>query len=525
MPFLFCLLAPYPRFGKGAQRLSLVLGTRSLMLRVLVALLALSLPSNANAQVRPPVTEHTFSNGLRVLIVEKHDAPVFSAHIRYRVGSVNDPPGLTGLAHFVEHLFFKGTDLFGSSDPDKERQLALKIEALTKALMDPAISADRRGELARERATLESAEAQFLIPNDLWNAYRRHGAAAINGITYRDSTQYVVSLPRNRLELWALLESDRIRHPVFRGFEAERHVVQEEYRQVVETSAPNLLEVSTYALAFTAVPYNHPPWGWPTDLRQITRPEAEAFARTYYRPNNALVVLVGDLEPGETLRIIEQYFGTLPASPIPPPPRFEEPPQTAQRRVIVPFPAEPQLRIFYQAPPAAHPDTPALSLLSTLLVQGRTSRLHRRLVEERPLALRVSADTSWELRYTSLFSLEATPRPPHGLRELEAAIARELELLGTEPVSASELNRAKTLWAFRNASRLAASAELAADLACSWDVSGDWRQVFALPDTIQSLTPDRLRDVARRYLRPERSTVGWLLRPAAPSAAPSGGPS
>ena len=472
-------------------------------------------------ETRPPVTEHTLPNGLRVLIVERHDAPIFSAHIRYRVGSVNDPPGLTGLAHFVEHLFFKGTELFGSTDPDKEKRIAERLGSLRPAIDDPATPTDLRAALARERTALESAEAQYLIPNDLWNTYRRHGAVAIGGITYRDSTQYMVSLPKNALELWALLEADRLRHPVFRGFEAERRVVQEEYRQVVETSAPNLLEVSTYGLAFTAVPYNHPPWGWPPDVRQITRADAEAFARTYYVPNNALIVLVGDLEPRETLRIVERYFGPLPARPVPPVPRFEEPTQAGQRRIVVPFPAEPQLRLFFQAPPATHPDIPALSLLSTVLVHGRTSRLHRRLVEEHPLALRVSSDTSWVLRYTSLFSLEAAPRPPHGLRELESAIMRELDILKTDLVSAEELQRAKTLWAFQYASRLSAPAELAAELACSWDLSGDWEEVFTLPDTIRSLTPERLRDAARRYLRPDRSTVGWLLRPAAPTTSPA----
>jgi predicted Zn-dependent peptidase len=499
--------------------------------RALLAAIALILPPIALQLPAPPksfandlpfpVTQHTLKNGMRLLIVERHDAPTFSAHIRFKVGSADDPPGLTGMAHLVEHMMFKGTALFGTTDAAREAPLLDRIDSLQVAIEESsplghfAQDPVRLQTLKQELAELEAQVQSLAVQNELARTYRRNGATNLNAVTYRDSTQFFVTLPKNRFELWALLESDRFRTPVFRELSTERAVIQEEYRQSIEANPQGLLQATTYTAAFTAVPYRHPIWGWPADLAHITRPLAQAFAHAYYTPNNAFLVLVGDLDPSQVIPVVERYFGGISERSAPTVRHFEEPRQLGQRRAMLHFPAEPQLVMFFQGPPFGHPDTDVLSLLAILLVNGRASRLHRHLVEEQQLATSVASDTSWFLRHASLFSLLATPRPPHNLAEVERAIQIELDALTTELISTEELHRIQNHYEFRAATRSNSNATFAADLARMWDLTGDWRAVFSIRQQMLAITPDRIRDVARRWLRPDRSTIGWLIREAA----------
>lgn len=255
----------------------------------------------------------------------------------------------------------------------------------------------------------------------------------------------------------------------------------------------------------------------------MTRPQAQAFAATYYVPNNAWLVLVGDLDPAGVVPVLERYFGDLPARPLPPRAAWTVPPQTALRRVTVAYPAEPQLVLSFQVPPYG-PETETLSLLAHLLVTGRTSRLHQELVEAQRIATGVTADTSWFLRHAGLFALVAIPRAPHTLAELEAAVLREVERLGREGVTPEELERVQNQAELALAQETRSSAGLAAQLARAWDLDGNWRTLFQRRDRIRGVTAEMLRETARRYLIPERCTIGWLLRaPEGPVERPPSG--
>jgi predicted Zn-dependent peptidase len=322
--------------------------------------------------IRLPITEHTLKNGMRILIVERRESPTFSAYLRFKVGSVNETPGQTGLAHLLEHMMFKGTRLFGTMDPDGEfpileridaRYLALQAEKAKARLPGGTMDAVRVSALEKEIADLEAEAKRFVLRNELWEIYRRNGGVRLNATTSREGTQYFVSLPNNRLELWALLESDRMRNPVFREFYTERDVVQEERRQSVDNNPRGQLMEAALATAFVALPYRHPVLGWPGELENLTRPQTQEYFRTYYAPNNALAILVGDLDPPTVIRTVERYFGDIPAQVIPPPPVLEEPPQPGERRIRVEFPAEPQLLMLYRLPPIAHADMHALTVL------------------------------------------------------------------------------------------------------------------------------------------------------------------
>lgn len=479
-------------------------------------------------EIRVRITEHTLENGMRFLIVERHDSPTFAAYLRFQVGSADEAPGLTGLAHLLEHMMFKGTRLFGTLDPEPELAILQKIDARYRALQAekaggrlPGGKADPHtvATLEREIATLEAEAKPFIVRDELWEIYRRNGGVRLNASTSREGTQYFVSLPKNRLELWALLESDRMRNPVFREFYTERKVVQEERRQRVDTNPRGRLMEAALAAAFVVLPYRHPILGWPSDLENLTRPRAQEFFRTHYAPNNALAVLVGDLAPGEVIRTVERYFGDIAAQPMPRALPLEEPPQPGERRIRVEFPAEPQLLMLYRIPALGDPDMHALSALGSLLADGRTSRLYRRLVEERRLVTSITAGP-WFLRQAGLFVIRATPRAPHTLEEVEAAVDEELRRARAEPPAPRELTKVRNRMEVSAVRILASNAGLASQLGEGWALTGDWRFAFEERKRIQAVTAEEVVAAATRHLVSSRRTVAWLVRGEAPAPRP-----
>ena len=483
-------------------------------------------PALLPEDIRLPVTQHTLKNGMRFLIVERHDSPTFAAYLRFQVGSVNETPGFTGLAHLLEHMMFKGTTLFGTLNPERELPLLEKIDLLHQSLqsekakgrlpggnVDAAVVAG----LEMEISALEAEARQFIVPNELWEIYRRNGGVRLNASTSREGTQYFVSLPSNRLELWALLESDRMRNPVFREFYTEREVVQEERRLRVDTNPRGQLFEAALASAFVALPYSHPVIGWPSELENLTRSQAREFFRTHYAPNNAFAVLVGDLEPAETIRVVERYFGSIPAQPIPPPLWLQEPPQLGERRIRVEFPAEPQLLILYQAPPIRHPDTYALSVFGSLFGDGRSSRLYKQLVEERRLVTSVAAGP-WFLRYGGLFLVQATPRAPHTLQEVEAALDEEIQRALSELPTDREMTKVRNQIEVATLRSLDSNGGLASHLGEAWALAGDWDFAFEERKLIQAVSANDVIAAAKRYLLPRYRTVAWLVRGEDPAS-------
>ena len=475
-----------------------------------------------------PITEHTLKNGMRLLIVERRESPTFSAYLRFRVGSVNEPAGQTGLAHLLEHMMFKGTRLFGTTDPARELPILERLDGLYLDLQAekargqlPGGTLDQAAvaRLERQIAELEAEAKQFILRNELWEIYQRHGGVGLNASTSHEGTQYFVSLPKNRLELWALLESDRIRDPVFREFYTEREVVMEERRQRIDTSPRGLLFEAGLASAFFALPYRHPVAGWPGDLEHLSRPQGREFFRAYYAPNNALAVLVGDLDPAEVIRTVERYFGDIPAQPAPTWSPSGEPPQAGERRVRVEFSAEPQLLMLYRLPGLGHPDTHALEVLGNLLGDGRTARLHKRLVEEQRLASSISAGP-WLLRHAGLFVVQATPRAPHTLEEVEAAIEDEIRRAQAEVPADREMPKVRNQLEVDAVRSLASNRGLASRLGAAWALTGDWRTAFEERKRIQAVTPDEVRAAASRYLVPPQRTVVTLVRAAGAAPAP-----
>src|SRR6202166_4657135 len=286
------------------------------------------------------VTEFTLGNGLHFIIFERHEAPVVSFHSYVNAGSVDDPGGETGIAHMFEHMAFKGTETIGTKDYPRERKAMDEVEHVydeydaerNKGLKaDPKKLADLQEQL---KAAMEKADS-YVIPNAYPELIEANGGVGMNAGTGEDSTNYFYNFPRNRLELWFLLESQRFYDPVFREFYKERDVVREERRMRIESSPQGKLVEALLATAFEAHPYRNSPAGWASDIDNFRMPEAELFYKKYYTPGNITIGIAGDVNPAEAKRLAEKYFARLPKAPLPPVVRTVEPKQEGEKRVAV----------------------------------------------------------------------------------------------------------------------------------------------------------------------------------------------
>ncbi|KRT75443.1 MAG: Zn-dependent protease [Candidatus Rokubacteria bacterium CSP1-6] len=436
---------------------------------VLVAVLVVVF-AGASAPGADEVLEATLDNGLRVLLLEDHRSPVVSFQVWYRVGSRNERPGATGLAHLLEHMMFKGTPTYGP------RMFSTLVE---------------------------------------------QNGGQDNAFTSQDHTSYFVNVSADKLDLIVALESDRMRNLLLdpKDFESERQVVMEERRTRTEDDPEGFLGEELSAIAFVAHPYRSPIVGWMEDLRGLTVEELRAFYRTYYVPNNALVAAAGDFKAPELLEKIRRAFGPIPRAADPPPLTVAEPRQNGERRVTVKKEAQlPLVFIGYPVPNFRSPDALALELLSTILSEGRSSRLYRRLVYEQQIALNAGGDYSYFSTDPNLFWFFATALPGQTPEALERALMKEVERLKTEPVSATELERAKNQieasFVFRQDSVYSRASLLA-----RFELLGGWRLRDGFVPAIRAVTAADLQRVARAYFPDERRNVGVLL-PIPPGSAP-----
>jgi len=497
---------------------------------ILAGLLAATVPGYAESpSLADRVIEHKLANGMTVLMVERHQAPIVSINMTFGVGGVNEQVGLTGLAHLYEHMAFKGTRTVGTRDYEREQavldDLTLVGNELDRRERVESARAETEGkpyapsqevqQLQQRFKELQDKAGEFVVGNEMALLYQRHGGVGLNASTGKDITRYVISLPANRLPLWAALESDRMAHPVLREFYKERGVVMEERRLRTDDSPNGLLYETFTSTAFQAHQYGVPTIGWGSDIMALTPAATEAFFKTYYGPNNATVAIVGDIKPKEVIALIEQTFGKIPAAPPIPTLVTEEPPQRGERRVEIEFDAEPALAIGYHKPTIGHPDDFVFDVIDEVLTEGVTSRLYGTLVRDKRLAASVLSDTNYPgVRAPNLFVIAATPLAPHTTAEVEAAIYRELDRLKTEPISTKEFERVLNGLDADLVRSLRSNSGLASQLAFYQTVAGTWRYVLSARDRIAAVTPADVQRVASQYLTKSNRTVGILAKKA-----------
>lgn len=380
----------------------------------------------------------------------------------------------------------------------------------------PALARLQR-ELAQAQEAFREKQEQageWVVTNEMPQLYQRHGAVGLNASTSKDVTRYVVSLPANRLPLWAAIEADRMANPVFREFFKERAVVMEERRLRTDDNPHGLLYEAFTAAAFQAHPYGFPTIGWASDIVSLTPAATREFFRTYYGPANAVVAIVGDIKADEVLQLIERHFAGIPQNGTPPRVVTVEPPQRGERRLEVEFDAEPILVIGYHKPGIGHPDDFVFDAIDSILSEGVTSRLYRSLVREKQVAASVSTISNYPgTRAPNLFLINAVPLAPHTIQEVEAAIYEEIEKLKTEPVSKEELEKVLNNLDADLVRSLRSNSGLASQLAYFQTVAGDWRYLLRARDRIAAVTPADIQRVARHYLVKSNRTVATLVKP------------
>jgi predicted Zn-dependent peptidase len=459
------------------------------------------------------LTKFSLDNGLTFLVLERHEVPVVSFHTYADVGSVDEVTGITGVAHLFEHLAFKGTQTVGTKNYKAEAAAMTKMDELFGAIKKEKRKGDKADPevLKKLQQQFDQAgeEAQkYIVHDEYEETLTKQGADGFNAYTSEDATQYIVSLPSNKIELWMMLEADRFAHPVLREFYKEKDVVMEE-RRMMENSPTGRLYEEFQGIAFIAHPYGVPVVGHMSDLQALTRGEAEAFFRKHYGPSNLTIAIVGDVDPANAKRLARKYFAGIPSGPKPDPVETVEPPQRGERRVTLEDPAQPVVLIGYHQPSVNHPDSTVLQVLADTVGYGRTSRLYKSLVKDKKIAVSANAGPMLN-KYPALFIFMAVPARGHTNQECEQAIYAEIEKLKTEPVTPEELAKAKTRSRADLIRQLDSNSGLAAQLTFYEVVTGDWRNLFKQLDQIEKVTADDVQRMAGTYFTTKNRTVGVI---------------
>jgi predicted Zn-dependent peptidase len=466
------------------------------------------------------VTKFTLPNGLTMLVIERHEAPVVSFHTYVNVGSVDDPSGRTGIAHMFEHMAFKGTATIGTKNWPEEKKALDAVEQIYDRLEDElnrgfqsdpkkieAIKADLEGAIDKANSYVE--------PNEFDRIVESNGGVGMNASTAEDQTQYFYSFPSNRIELWFLLESSRFLNPVLREFYKERDVVLEERRMRTESSPAGELLEQMLATAFLAHPYKTSPIGWSSDIQQLRRTEAEQFYKRYYTPGNMTIAIAGDVNPAEAKRLAEKYFARLPKGPPPPRVRTVEPPQAGEKRATVVSPAEPFLMVGYKRPSQYSPDDAPLDVLSDVLSDGRTGVIYKDMVRDKQIALEAGSDANFPGgKYPSLFLFFVVSATGHSVEENEKAVDAIVDRIKKEKVDDASIQRVKTKLRAALIRKLDSNSGLAREM-CFYEANfGDWRKIFTQLDDYNKVTADDVMRVAKTYLVENSRTVAYTYTPA-----------
>jgi len=476
-----------------------------------------------------PVEEHTLSNGMKLLMVERHHSPAVAGGWVARVGSVNERPGITGIAHLFEHMMFKGTPTIGTSDAKRDAEIIEQQEQVRDAMrreetkmrlavrrgeiddrVKPENKTERYRELEAQFKELIAAQRKVLVKNEFDRIYTTAGASGMNAFTSNDMTGYFITVPANKLELWAWMESERLLRPVFREFYAERDVVFEERRMRTESTPLGKFQESLEALFWESHPYGWPVIGWPSDIPAITKAQADEFYALHYAPQNITLILVGDFKADEAVKLCERYFGRIPRGEQNAPEIVTlEVSQKVEKRMNAEAEANPQVDILWHTPATGHPDAHALEVLAAVL-SGRSGRLHKALVLGDEVATSAFAH-QMARKYAGMFNIGGEAKDPKMPSDVEAAIYEEVERLKNEPVSARELQKVKNNFAAMAVRRTSSNFHLLVQL-IQYEGGGDWKSINTEIPGILKVTAEDIQRVAEKYLVKENRTVATYTR-------------
>jgi len=496
-----------------------------LLLHFLLAGSLFALPAFAQ---KVPVVEKTLSNGMKLLLVERHDEPTVSGGWIAHVGSSNEKPGMTGLAHLFEHMMFKGTPTIGTKDAKRDLEIIEEQEKLRDQmreedakmraayrrgeiddLMKPENKSARCKELNEQFKKLVDEQRALLVKNEFDRIYTTAGASGMNAFTSEDETAYFCTVPANKLELWMWMESERLWKRVFREFYAERDVVFEERRMRTDSTPLGKFQEEFNSMFWEAHPYHWPVVGWPSDLISISKMQADTFYGTYYAPQNVTAILIGDLKPEEATAAAEKYLGRIPRGPDAPDLVTMEVKQEAEKRMDAEAETNPQVDILWHTVAFGHKDSYPLEILAQIL-NGRTGRLYKGLVLGKEIATEASANQESK-KWAGYFDVSAECKEGHTPAEVEQGLYAEIEKLQKDAVPAEELQKVKNQFAAGEYRRLASNMAILFQLIVT-DGLGNWREVNEAGPKYQAVTAEDVKRVANAYFSKDNRCVATYTR-------------
>jgi predicted Zn-dependent peptidase len=509
------------------------------MKRSLIALTALfALAVFAlSSEVTLDVKEHVLPNGMKILMIPKPGVPRVVCHIYFKVGSINERPGITGIAHIHEHMMFKGTHVMGVTDFAKDSAIDHQIDEVMESIYHEKFWKADGGDkaliatLQKQADELVASEKPFVIKDDLWNVYMKNGGTGLNASTGNENTGYYVTLPANKVELQMLLESDRMLNAYFREFYSEKDVIMEE-RRLSENRPGFFFGEQVDAAFYAASPYHWDVVGWMDDLRKITKQDLIDFHNHYYVPNNCVAIYVGDFEPQAIIALAEKYFGRVPKGPAIEPIRTHEPPQYCEKRIYGEGPAPTSLRMMFHTPEDGQPDVAALDVLADVLGSGGggrgrfygggggTGRLYKLLVRDKEMAVNVSAANRAQW-YVGAFQFSATPRIDKNVRpeDLEKEIWAEIDRIKKEGATDEEIQKAKNRSQAMFIRSLGSTMGLAGRVGRA-ELNRGWRSLITDQQDLQKVTNDDIKRVAAKYFVKDNSLTAVYARKTARQGGP-----
>ncbi|MBD3344219.1 MAG: insulinase family protein [Chitinivibrionales bacterium] len=482
----------------------------------IIAFLTFCTAVSGAANISVPVHYDSLANGLKIMVVPDTQVAVVSCRLYYFVGSMYEGPGTSGLSHMYEHMMFKGTRTLGTKSYKKEVPIMNTIDSLDakiQRLREQGASESDEKIIALRKQIFELLEKQrkYMKKDEIWELYKNNGGTHLNAWTGDDMTGYIVTLPENKVDLFYWIESDRMNNPVLREFYSERDVVTEERRMRYENRPAGKYYERLFALFYKAHPYRIPTIGWMSDIRSYTREKLREHVARYYTPDNALIVLVGKIEPEKAVKDIKRYFGHIPPAAEPKEDVVtREPDPVGQTRFTLHDNASPQMDMFFHTPGYPNQDLYVLDVVEGIL-SGRSGRLYERLVDKEKLCTNAGASNRTKL-HNGYFHVWATLKDTTDPAEVEKIIIEEIERLTEKPPIPKEMERNKNNIRMSFVKQIN-SLEGLSDLLAAFERIGSWEDLIEYPDKIAEISPDQVAPVVTRYLKPDLSTIGMLLKP------------
>ncbi len=465
------------------------------------------------------VVQRTMPNGINVIMLNRGYTPTLALLISFRAGSSDESYNTIGVAHMLEHMLFKGTDVIGTTDYKKEKIILDKIEDVGEKLNDLNLKnsgnkdskEDKEIEkLKTELKKLQEEHRKYVISAPYSKIYTENGGVGFNAGTSRDMTTYYIELPASKLELWAKLESERLRNPVLREFYTEKGAVLEERLMSYESHGDGSLFEQFIATAFTAHPYRHPVIGWRSNIESFSIKDLRAFYKKNYTASRMTITVVGKQNTDETFKLLGSYFGKLAKGDERQEIHIKEPEQKGERRFDLYFESNPNIIIGWHKPAFPSRTDYIFEIVENILSNGRMSRLYKSLVIEKGLAASVEAWNGYPgARYDNIFIIAAVPKYPVTAEKVEEAVYEEISKINnglTEEELKKVLNQKESSFIFQMDNNMG----IAKMFSYYQTNFGDWRYSVDYLNVLKTITIKEIKETINKYLTKENRTVGIL---------------